>query len=316
MGAFPHELSAIIMSETLAELQTIADYIRWGASRFIEHQLCFGHGTDNALDEARLLVLHTLHLPFGLPDSYLHTRLTAREREAVSQILQRRFRERLPASYLTNEAWFAGLPFYVDDRVLVPRSPLAELIETHFEPWIMAEQIESVLDLCTGSGCIGIATALYLEGVQVDLADVSKGALEVAAKNIEKHQVEDRVTLIESDLFANLQGRTYDVIVSNPPYVDAEDMAMLPEEYCHEPELGLTGGDDGLDLVAIMLAEARSHLNDGGILVVEVGNSAPALEARYPEVPFTWLDFERGGEGVFLLTAQQLDEYAAELAQQ
>ncbi len=303
------------MSDQLTELHTIADYIRWGASRFNEHQLCFGHGTDNALDEARLLVLHTLHLPYQLPDTYLSTRLTTREREAVMAILQRRFRERLPAPYLTGEAWFAGIPFYVDDRVLVPRSPIAELIENHFEPWMVADQIESVLDLCTGSGCIGIATALYLDEAQVDLADISDAALDVARKNAEKHHVDDRVNVLKSNLFSALEGRSYDVIVSNPPYVDAADMAALPDEYCHEPELGLTGGEDGLDLVALMLAEARSHLNDHGILIVEVGNSAPALEERYPDVPFTWLDFERGGHGVFLLTAEQLDEYAADFAE-
>lgn len=299
------------MSETSTELASIADFIRWGASRFNEHQLCFGHGTDNAFDEARLLVLHGLHLPFGLPDLYLGTRLTAEEKTAVLELLTQRYEKRLPAPYLTHEAWFAGLPFYVDERVLVPRSPIAELIENHFEPWIEADRVHSVLDLCTGSGCIAIATALYFDGeVKVDAADISTGALEVAARNIEHHQVSDQVQAIQSNLFENLVGRTYDVIVSNPPYVDAEDMANLPDEFHHEPELGLTGGADGLDLVAVMLAEARAHLNDGGILIVEVGNSAPALEARYPDVPFTWLDFERGGEGVFLLTADQLDEFA------
>ena len=295
------------------ELRTARDFLRWGVSRFHEHELVFGHGTDNAFDEARLLVTHALHLPFGVEDGWLDGALTAEERAAVHGLLTRRFRERIPAAYLVGEAWFAGLPFEVTPDVLIPRSPLAELIEARFQPWLAPERIRRVLDLCTGSGCIAIATALHLPHARVDASDVSPAALGVAARNCARHGVGDRVRLVASDLFAALGGRRYDVIVSNPPYVDAEDMAALPPEYRHEPELGLAAGGDGLDLVRRILAEAGAHLNPGGILVVEVGNSAGALAEAYPRLPLMWLEFERGGEGVFLLTEAQLADHRAEL---
>ena len=296
--------------EQLAEqLFTLKDCIRWAVSRFNEAELFYGHGMSSALDEAVYLCLYALHLPHDFSADYFDTRLTQEEKIQVIQLLQQRIEARKPAAYLTHEAWFAGLKFYVDDRVLVPRSPIAELIEQQFETWIEAEQVDSILDLCTGSGCIAIACAYAFDWADVDAVDISPGALQIAQRNVDEHELQDRVSVIESDLFSAVPPRKYDIIVSNPPYVDAEDMSDLPDEYLHEPELGLAAGVDGLDLVVPMLQQAREYLTDQGILVVEVGNSQHALQEQFPQLPFYWLDFERGGEGVFLLTAEQLEEF-------
>lgn len=292
-----------------AELISVRDYIRWGTSQFNAAGLFFGHGTDNAWDEAAQLVLHALHLPVQESNPHwFDARLTLVERKAVMELLERRIRERVPAAYLTGEAWFAGLKFHVDERVLVPRSPIAELIEQGFEPWLQQFPAK-ILDLCSGSGCIGIACAYAFPEAEVDLSDISPDALAVAERNIEEHQLQDRVRAVQSDLFGGLQRRVYDLIVSNPPYVDRDDLAAMPAEYHAEPALGLASGDDGLDFTRRLLNEARAHLTSEGLLVVEVGNSQPALEQAFPELPFTWLEFAQGGQGVFVLTAADLEDW-------
>ena len=295
----------------LTELETIRDYIRYAISRFQESGLYYGHGTDNVRDEAYCLIWHCLHLPHSISSEMLDARLLPREREAIYKLVQRRVQERIPLAYLTNEAWFAELPFYVDERVLVPRSPIAELIENHFQPWIDADRVNSILDLCTGSGCIAIACAKAFPEAKVDASDLSPDALAVAKKNALRHHVENQVILHESDLFHSLKNKKYDIIVSNPPYVSAEEMTTLPSEYNHEPALGLVSGSLGLDCALRILKEAEQHLNPQGILIVEVGNSEEALSLELPSLPFTWLEFQRGGGGVFLLTAEQLHEHRA-----
>lgn len=294
-----------------AELATIIDFIRYGASRFSAAGLTFGHSHDNPIDEATHLVLASLHLPPDIPPAYGAGRLTTAERENVLALIERRVNERLPVAYLVGETWFAGLKFKSDRRALVPRSPIAELIESGFAPWLDERRIERVLDLCTGSGCIGIAMAEYNPDWQVDVVDISDEALSLARENIAFQHVEARVEAIRSDLFEGIRDRRYDLIVSNPPYVTEDEYAALPGEYAHEPKLGLTSGPDGLDLCLRMLDEAADHLTDDGLLVVEVGESEHALAALLPEVPFIWIEFKVGQMGVFALERRDLVEHAA-----
>jgi ribosomal protein L3 glutamine methyltransferase len=289
-------------------LLSITDYIRWATSRFSESRLFFGHGTDNALDEAAALVLGALHLPPDLPPVWFSSRLTADERETVLTLIQRRINERKPLPYLLGEAWFAAMRFHVNEHVLIPRSPIAELIETGFSPWLESSSAPQILDLCCGSGCIGIAAAAYLPDSQVDLVDISADALAVAKRNVAEYDLQERVTIYQSDLFEALPARSYDLIVSNPPYVGAVEMGALPEEYRHEPALALQANEDGLEIVHRILKQAKRYLSPRGVLIVEVGNSARLLMQNSPQTPFTWLEFERGGDGVFLLTAADLAE--------
>jgi len=289
-----------------AELATIIDFIRYGASRFGEAGLTFGHSYDNALDEATQLVLHALHLPHDLSPAYGQAKLTASEKEKVLKLFTRRIEDRIPAAYLTGEAWFAGLSFKVDERVLVPRSPIAELIEARFDPWLAGRPVERALDLCTGSGCIAIAMAVHAPDWQVDGVDISPAALELARENAAMHETGDRLRLIESDLFSGIRGEKYDLIVSNPPYVANAHVDALPREYAYEPELGLRAGDDGLDIVLRILAEAPDHLNENGLIIVEVGDSEVALAELLPEVPFTWIEFKVGQMGIFVLEREDI----------
>ena len=291
---------------------TLRDLILESRDRLEAAGVWFGHGTDNALDEAAWLVSHAAGLPPDFDDAELDRTLTPGQVQSARELVSRRIETRQPTAYLTGEAWFAGLPFYVDERVLVPRSPLAELIAERFQPWLAPERIHRVLDLCTGSGCIAIATALALPEARVDASDISEDALAVARRNVARHGVGERVQLYRSDLFDALPDREYDLIISNPPYVDAQDMAALPAEYRREPALGLAAGETGLDLVIPMLQQAGRYLAADGVLIVEVGNSAEALQATFPQVPFVWLAFAHGGEGVFLLDAAQLRAHQAD----
>ena len=291
---------------TVPEPGTVAQLISYAAERFAIAELWFGHGTDNAVDEAAELVFFAAGLRHDQADEVYDLVLKPKQRTAALQMIERRIRERVPAAYLTRRMWFAGHEFYVDERVLVPRSPIAELIESRFRPWIDPAKVQRILDIGTGSGCIAIAAALALPKAKVDAADISTDALAVARMNIERHSLQRRVRAVKSDVFAGLKGERYDVIVSNPPYVGDEEMATLPAEYRREPVAGLHGGRDGLDIVHRIIDEAAGHLRPGGVLIVEVGNSEEALVAARPRMPFTWLDFERGGGGVFVLKAEDL----------
>lgn len=295
-------------------LQTIADFVRYSFSRLNKEAVFFGHGTDNSLDEAVNLVLQMLDLPWDFSKDMWHCRLTQEERKLILEALDKRINQRLPLPYITHQAWFCGFPFYVDERVLIPRSPIAELIENNFAPWADFEMSppEFILDLCTGSGCIGLACALNYEDADVDMIDISEAAIQVANKNILAYDLQNRVRTIQSDGFASLDQdykHKYSLIVSNPPYVDQSDFTNMPDEYKAEPELGLVSGKDGLDLVRKILAQAADYLTADGLLVVEVGNSWQALEDAYPNVPFTWVDFEFGGHGVFAIRADELKQF-------
>lgn len=300
-----------IMENAVQDLHTIDDLLRWSITQMTGEGLYFGHGTVNAVEEARVLLGFLLKLsPDELFDSR-HCRLTLDEKMAYLELLKQRIERRKPAAYLTQQSWFAGLPFYVDERVLIPRSPLAELIENDFQPWLQ-EPPARILDLCTGSGCIAIACAYAFSEAEIDAVDLSTDALLVAEQNITEHGMQDRVFPLRSDLFEQLTGERYDLIVSNPPYVDRDDMADLPAEYQHEPEMGLAAGDDGLELVDKMLLQAADHLNPEGLLICEVGNSMPALNDKYPKTPFLWVEFERGGDGVFILSCSQLEQHRSD----
>jgi ribosomal protein L3 glutamine methyltransferase len=300
------------LESSAQSLHTMLDYVRWSVSRFNQAGLYFGHGTDNPWDEAVSLVLQVLHLPQNLPlqtgDQLFHSRLTLLEKQELFHLIQRRVEERIPVAYLTNQAWFCELPFFVDERVLIPRSPIGELIQNRFDAWLSFEPM-SILDLCTGGGCIAVALAYAFENAQIDAVDISSEALDVAEININEHGLSERVFPIQSDLMTALVGQQYDLIVCNPPYVDAEDMDDLPAEFHHEPELALAAGVDGLDLVDDILRQAPEHLTEGGWLFVEVGNSEVHMPIKYPDLPITWVEFERGGSGVFAISKHDLVEY-------
>lgn len=288
------------------ELVTILDFLRFSLSCAIEANLYYGHGTDNPWDDMRSLILRSLSLPYEVDPALLNARVTSSEKKHLCQQLEKRINQRVPVPYLIKEAHFCDLPFYVDERVLIPRSPIAELIQNQFAPWIDAEKVHRVLDLCTGSGCIAIACCYAFPEAYVDAVDISSEALAVAAINSERLGVEEQLSLIESDCFEQVPPVRYDLIVSNPPYVGKEEMQTLPDEYRHEPVLALETGNNGLAIVEEILKNAHEYLSDDGILVVEVGNSEEALCEAFPSVPFTWLEMSHGGQGVFLLTKQQL----------
>lgn len=294
------------------ELHTIIDLIRYGASRFNAAGLTFGHSYDNALDEATQLTLHALHLPHDLSPVYGNARITEAEKEDVLGLFLRRIEERIPAAYLTGEAWFAGLSFKTDARALVPRSPIAELIESGFEPWLGGREVRRALDLCTGSGCIAIAMAHHNPDWHVDGADISDDALSLARENERRLHV-DNVRWVKSDLFGGLQGEHYDLIVTNPPYVTNDETDALPREYSFEPELGLRAGDDGLELALRILRDAPLHLTEDGVLVCEVGESERALVKLLPELPLAWVEFRVGQMGIFVAERHDLVAHHARI---
>ncbi len=297
-----------------SEPRTVRDFILWAERRFDEAGLYFGHGTDNARDEAVWLVIAMLHIPYDGLDAQADRQLNAAEQQAVRALVETRVGTRKPLAYLLHEAWFAGLKFYVDERVIVPRSLIGDFIPEQFRPWIDPARVRRILDLCTGSGCIAIAAARAFPQAQVDAADISPDALAVASTNVAHYGLGARVRLVQSDLYRGLAGRRYDLILTNPPYVDAADMATLPDEYRHEPPLALASGEHGLDAIVRILAQAAAHLNPGGMLIAEVGNSHAALAARFPQVPFVWLASASGDESVFLLSAGELARHADRFA--
>ena len=294
-------------SAPIADLVTLRDWLRYAVTRFGEAGLAFGHGTTNAYDEAAYLLLHILHLPLDRLEPFLDARLTQPERVRVAELMERRIDQRVPAAYLTHEAWLGDFRFYVDQRVIIPRSFIAELLPDGLAPYVgEADEVRAILDLCTGSGCLAILLAHAYPGAEIDAVDISSDALAVAQRNVSDYGLADRINLIRSDMFANLSEKTYDLIISNPPYVTALAMATLPPEYRHEPALALAAGEDGLDAVRTILKEAPRFLEPGGILVVEVGHNRAAVELAFPRLPFVWLETEGSSEGVFLLTREEL----------
>lgn len=296
-------------SSVLNELSTLRDFIRFAMAEMQRGDVYLGHGTDNFWDEAVQLVTHCAGLPWDANPELLSANLLQQEKEQILELLDKRVQQRIPLPYLLGEAWYCGLPFNVDERVLIPRSPIAQLTQSYFQPWLGDVHVDCVLDLCTGSGCIGIACAYAFDMAEVDLVDLSADALEVCQSNIERHGLEERVRAVQSDLFANLHGQEYQLIVTNPPYVNASDLAAMPAEYQHEPSMALGSGEDGLDITRRILAEAGEYLSKDGLLVVEVGNSEVDLQQAFPDVPFTWMELPDGGNGVFILSAEQLNEY-------
>ncbi|SUT91686.1 N5-glutamine S-adenosyl-L-methionine-dependent methyltransferase [[Actinobacillus] rossii] len=309
MTTYNQELVELIASDDVPNnLQTIKDFLRWTYSNFNRSDIYYGHGQNNAWDESLHLVLTGLELPMDLPNDLFDTRLTLSEKQLLVGLVTERLAKRVPVAYLVNSAWFCGLEFYVDERVIVPRSPISALIEERFQG-LLHSNPKRILDLCTGSGCIAIACANVFPDAEVDAVDLSFDALNVAEMNIERHAMQDRVFPLQSDLFNNLIGDKYDLIVTNPPYVDLEDLSDMPEEFHFEPEIALGSGYDGLDITKQILTHAADYLNDNGVLVCEVGNSMVHLIEQYPEVPFNWVELKNGGLGVFALTKAQLEEY-------
>ena len=292
----------------MENLRTVQDFIRWTSSQLSLSDVFLGHGTDNPIDEAKQLILATLGLSLFIPTEFYSANLTNDEKQELFDIIQKRISDRVPTPYLTNQAWFCGHSFYIDERVLIPRSPIGELIDNHFQS-LLSQSPQQILDLCTGSGCIGIACAYAFPEAQVDITDISLEALDVAQQNIDLHEMNFRVTPMLSDLFNDIPAKQYDLIVTNPPYVDNEDMDDLPDEFSYEPKLALEAGFDGLDIVKRILSDAIHYLSPQGILVCEVGNSWVSLQEQYPQVPFNWLEFERGGLGVFSITREELIQY-------
>lgn len=301
-------IELIEQDQAQSDLHSIKDYLRWVYSNFNRSDIFFGHGQDNPWDETVQLVLSGLQLPLDIPTDLYEGRLTQSERQRVITLLIARLGQRIPTAYLINSAWFCGLEFYVDERVLIPRSPIGELIQNRFAGLIRREP-KRILDMCTGSGCIAIACADYFSEAEVDAVDLSVDALNIAEFNIERHHMTERVFPLQSDLFEQLPQEQYDLIVTNPPYVDQEDIDDMPAEFHHEPMMALEAGQDGLILVKRILAQAADYLTDDGVLVCEVGNSMVHLIEQYPSVPFKWIDFKQGGDGVFALTKTQLREY-------
>ena len=293
--------------EASVTLHTVRDFLRFAVSRFNQARLFFGHGSSNAYDEAAYLILHTLHLPLDNLDPFLDARLTESESTELLHIIQQRVEQRIPAAYLTHQAFLGDFCFYVDERVIVPRSFVAELLREQLSPWVVnPDEAGSVLDLCTGSGCLAILAAHAFPNALVDAADLSPDALAVAERNVTDYGLQNRITLVKSDLFAELGKKKYDIIISNPPYVDAQSVDALPPEYLHEPKMSLGSGKDGLDATRTILDQAAQHLSDNGILIVEIGHNREVLETAYPGLPFTWLDVSAGDQFVFMLHKNDL----------